>query len=150
MDDEKTRTCYLCVALNKTVFKNNNKPEFFHPHCKCKNKKYNLTSPTLDFPIGKITKYLFVNEDKSAMMRAMGYYPQHAQELYDLIYQTVEQKFISGDYILKYLNENGQHLEFKIEINGKTDHIGEIFKCHIGCVALTYGKIKVATPLVDD
>ena len=34
--DENTRTCALCVALNNTVFRNDNKPEYYHPHCKCK------------------------------------------------------------------------------------------------------------------
>ena len=38
--DESTQTCALCVALNDTVFKNDNKPIYYHPYCKCKNKKY--------------------------------------------------------------------------------------------------------------
>ena len=40
VEDEKTHTCALCVALNGTVFKNNNKPEYYHPKCKCKMKPY--------------------------------------------------------------------------------------------------------------
>ena len=36
--DDKTKTCALCVALNNTVFKDNNKPEYYHPNCKCKIK----------------------------------------------------------------------------------------------------------------
>ena len=36
--DDKTRTCALCVALNDTVFKNDNKPIYYHPYCKCKLK----------------------------------------------------------------------------------------------------------------
>ena len=41
-NDGKTQTCALCVALNDTVFGNNNKPEYYHPNCKCKNKEYEL------------------------------------------------------------------------------------------------------------
>lgn len=59
--DEKTRTCALCVALNDTVFRNDNKPIYYHPYCKCKNKKYELKQVEFAFPIQKITGYLFVN-----------------------------------------------------------------------------------------
>lgn len=33
--DKRTRTCKLCVALNHTVFRNVNRPEYVHPSCKC-------------------------------------------------------------------------------------------------------------------
>lgn len=73
VDDFSTNTCKLCVALNDTVFKNNNKPLFYHMKCKCRNLKTELYNVNLIFPIEKITKYLFINENKSAMMRSMGY-----------------------------------------------------------------------------
>ena len=79
--DEKTRTCALCVALNYTVFRNDNKPNYYHPYCKCKNKKYELKRVEFDFPIQKITGYLFANEDKKAMMRTMGYIIEDAKLL---------------------------------------------------------------------
>ena len=53
VEDDITRTCALCIALNDTVFRNNNKPEYYHPNCKCKNKKYELVDVKLDFPIQK-------------------------------------------------------------------------------------------------
>lgn len=55
--DDKTRTCTLCVALNDTVFRNDNKPIYYHPYCKCKNKKYELTEVVVGcvaWPFGKI------------------------------------------------------------------------------------------------
>ena len=79
--DEKTRTCALCVALNYTVFRNDNKPNYYHPYCKCKNKKYELKRVEFDFPIQKITGYLFANEDKKAMMRTKGYIIEDAKLL---------------------------------------------------------------------
>ena len=79
--DEKTRTCALCVALNYTMFRNDNKPNYYHPYCKCKNKKYELKRVEFDFPIQKITGYLFANEDKKAMMRTKGYIIEDAKLL---------------------------------------------------------------------
>ena len=35
--DEKTRTCALCVALNNTVFRNDNKPEVLSPPLQVQN-----------------------------------------------------------------------------------------------------------------
>ena len=148
--DEKTRTCALCVALNDTVFRNDNKPNYYHPYCKCKNKKYELKQVEFAFPIQKITGYLFVNENKKAMMRTMGYLPEDYNEIYDTIENEVENKFLSGDYKVKALNINGQHFTINFILNGKRDHAKEKFNCHVGCVAWPFGKIKIATPLLKD
>lgn len=150
VDDDTTNTCALCVALNDTVFKNNNKPEYYHRNCKCQNTKYELTTVKLDLPIQKITHYLFKNEDKKAMMKTMGYLPEDSNEIYELIRLQVENNFLSGNYKLKTLNINGQHFAINFIINGKRDHITERFNCHIGCVAWPFGKIKIATPLIKD
>lgn len=149
-EDDKTHTCAICVALNETVFKNNNKPVYYHPNCKCKNKKYNLTEVKFDFPIQKITSYLFVNESKKAMMRTMGYIAEDYEELYKIIEMEVGNKFLMGNYKLKTLNENGQHFSINFTLDGKRDHVKEKFNCHVGCVAWPFGKIKVATPLLKD
>ena len=148
--DDNTHTCALCVALNQTVFKNNNKPEFYHYHCKCKNEKYILNEITEDFSITKITNYLFFNKNKAAMMRSMGYNIDNARDIYNLLYKTVEKKFTAGDYKLRELNINGQHFAIYFKMQGNNEHKQEIFDCHIGCVAWPYGKIKVATPLIKD
>ena len=149
-DDSTTHTCALCVALNKTVFKNNNKPDYTHPHCRCIQLKYELTDVTEDIPFEKISDYLFVDEDKSAMMRSMGYSDNNAEYLYDLLSRTVKYEFLNGNYKLKKLNKNGQHFEINFKLSGIKDHIGEEFDCHIGCIAWPYGIIKVATPLIKD
>ena len=149
-NDGKTRTCALCVALNDTVFGNNNKPEYYHPNCKCKNKEYELQKVDFDFPLKKITHYLFVNDNKQAMMRAMGYKAEASQELHDYIRTEIKHKFLAGDYILKILNEHGQHFTVNIILEGKRDHANEIFNCHVGSVAWPYGRIKIATPLIKD
>ena len=150
INDDKTRTCFLCVALNDTVFRNNNKPEYYHPNCKCGIKKYELTEPSFDFPLKKITHYLFVNENKKAMMRTMGYIAEDSQELYNVIQTKIGHKFLAGDYFLKELNEHGQHFTVNIILDGKRDHLNEKFNCRVGCVAWPYGKIKIATPLLKE
>ena len=149
-EDTKTKTCAICVALNQTVFKNDNKPDFYHYNCKCEEEPYDLIDITQDFPLKKVTDYLFVNKDKKAMMHSMGYQIEDSEYIYRFLQQIVKDEFLKGNYKLKDLNQNGQHLEINFKINGARDHQHEIFKCHIGCVAWPYGKIKVATPLIQD
>jgi len=148
--DDKTKTCVLCVVLNDTVFKRNNKPIYYHPNCKCDNNKYVLQKVLFDFPIQKITKYLFANRDKKAMMRTMGYVAEDCNEVYKLIRSEVAKKFLLGDYKLNVLNTHGQHFEICFKLKGKRDHYGEEFNCHVGCVAWPFGKIKISTPLIKD
>ena len=150
VEDKTTRTCALCAALNDTVFKNDNKPEYRHPHCKCKMKEYELTKVTFDFPMGKITRYLFVNENKKAMMHSMGYTIADFAEIYKKIKAAAEKEFLSGRYVLKMLDEHGQRFTVNMILDGKDGHAGERFACHVGCVAWPYGKIKIATPLIKE
>ena len=48
-DDFSTNTCKLCVALNDTIFRNNNKPLYYHMKCKCRNLKTELYNADLIF-----------------------------------------------------------------------------------------------------
>lgn len=150
VDDFSTNTCKLCVALNDTIFRNNNKPLYYHMKCKCRNLKTELNNVDLIFPIEKITKYLFVNEDKSAMMRSMGYRIEDYNEIYNLISQNIRNEFLNNKYILGTLNNHGQHFEIRYTILGKLDKMNKKYLCHTGCVAYPNGKIKIATPLILD
>lgn len=147
--DDSTNTCALCVAVNHTVYRNANKCNYVHPNCKCNYTFFEGELQT-DFPMEKITKYLFVNKDKTKMMHQMGYYVEDSQELHTHINNIVLQSYRMGKYELNYLNDKGQHAEIKLTLKGKRDHIGEFFACHVGCVIYPYGKIKIATPLVED
>lgn len=148
--DEKKRTCALCVALNNTVFRNDNKPEYYHPHCKCKITKYTLNKVVFDFPMEKITGYLFKNENKKAMMHSMGYIPDDYREVYELIKRETEKSYLSSGYTLNRLDIHGQRFTVKTVLRGKREHLGEYFNCHTGCMAWPYGKIKITTPLIKD
>lgn len=125
VNDVKARTCALCIALNGTVFRNNNKPEYYHPNCKCKNREYELKKVNFDFPLKKITHYLFVNENKRAMMHTMGYTAEDSQELHSLIETEIEHKFFAGEYILKNPDEHDRHFTVNIVLEGKRDHAYE-------------------------
>ena len=148
--DPTTKTCALCVALNKTIFKNSNKPDYYHPNCKCKNVATTLDKVVLDFPMKKITGYLFVKQDKSAAMHSIGYTIEDADEIYNLIAENVSSKFMENQYILKSLNNHGQHIQINFSIAGKESHFGNVYGCHCGAVVWPNGKIKIATPLILD
>lgn len=148
--DEKTRTCEICVALNETIFRNTNKPDYYHPHCKCKSEKVKLNDVTLDFPMQKLTHYLFVDEDKAAMMRSIGFYPQNAESLYNTISENVINCFLSNKYILKLLDNHGQRVRLNYAILGINDHTGQVFNCHSACVVWPNGKLRISTPFIKD
>ncbi len=149
-EDTKMRTCALCVALNRTVFHSRKRPTFTHPHCKCKQKPQGKPNVTLDFPTEKITRYLFVKEDKRRMMHSMGYTIEHAKLIYDLISAKVKESFLKVNYVLKQLDIYGQRMGIYIEIDGIDGCIGKKYKCHVGCVAYPNAMLKVVSPLMRD
>ena len=158
--DEKTKTCLYCVALNKTVFLNNKKPEYLHYNCKCKQIPYQLMDVKVDFPMKKIKNYLFVDVNKREMMSKMGYEIADSDYLYEVVYNAAKEGYLNGKYEfkeydssgkkdpLKGLNQNGQHFLVNFILPGTRNHTGEVFACHIGCVAWPYGTVKVATPVI--
>ena len=91
--DDETRTCEICVAINKVVYPRWNKLVFNHPYCKCNEKTYrgNLIA---EHPIKKVTEYLLVNKDKSAAMRSMGYKDEDALEIHEKISKIRKEMFM--------------------------------------------------------
>lgn len=146
-DDPTTRTCYLCVAANKTAYKPNNVWSLTHPNCKCKGVRDDV-SVQVDFPMGKLTNYLFTDEHKSKMPHKIGYWIEDSAELHQILSAAIKKQYEEGGYKIKTLDEHGQHVQFDIIVQGKRDHTGEIFRIRTGCVLWPYGKIKVATPLL--
>ena len=65
----------------KQYLKNNNKPDYYHSNCKCKNLPTILTNIILDFSMDKIEKYLFINENKNKMMNSMGYFFEDSDDV---------------------------------------------------------------------
>lgn len=149
-NDLESRTCYLCVALNHTIFKIGNVPKFGHRYCKCWYELKHLNDISLDFPMRKVTNYLFANDDKRAMMHTMGYTAKDGREIYNFVEKAVKTKFMLGEYELQDLNKYGQHFAVYVELPGKDQVEGKKYRCHVGCVAWPKGKIKIATPLLKD
>ncbi|MBQ9103523.1 MAG: hypothetical protein IJY57_00320 [Clostridia bacterium] len=146
VDDDTTNTCALCVALNDTVFKNNNKPEYYHRNCKCQNTKYELTTVKLDFPISKITKYLFQDKSKKELMKNMGYDISDADFIYKIIADNAKDKFLKGDYLLGVLNCNGQKVNIILELYGKKDKKNKLYRFKTGWTAYPNGCLHNNTP----
>lgn len=69
--DPVTRTCNLCVAANKTAY-SGEVCTYDHPNCKCDYDDENVTVQ-VDFPMSKLTGYLFKDVNKSKMMHKIGY-----------------------------------------------------------------------------
>lgn len=143
-------TCWQCIALNRTVFKDNNKPEYTHENCECTQKPYYLNEATVLFSKEKVTNYLFREDKKGPMMKTMGYYFEDAEYIYNLVYNIAKSYFENGNYVLTYLNQYGQHYQINFLLNGKRDHSQEKFNCYIGCVAWPNAQIYIATPLVKN
>lgn len=146
VEDDKTRTCALCVALNDTVFRNDNKPIYYHPYCKCKNKKYELHDIKLDFPMSKIKGYLFKDQAKKELMESMGYDISYAEYVYEIIADNAKRKFLRGDYKLGTLNCNGQKLNIVLELEGKKDKKGRLYRFKTGWTAYPNGCLHNNTP----
>lgn len=145
--DFATRTCDLCVAANKTAYAVSNSWQPTHPNCKCESSNANITAQ-VDFPMRKLTKYLFVDPNKSKMMHKIGYRIDDSEDLHTTLTAIVYQQYELGNYKLGALDKHGQRLQINTLFLGKRDHEGELHECHIGCVLWPYGKIKVATPLI--
>ncbi len=144
-DDGITHTCALCVALNRTVFKNDNKPDYYHPFCKCEQKPTAPPEPTLDFPMRKIKDYLFVKKEE--LMRSMGYLPEDADEVYALLGEGAKKEYAEGNYKLGFFNEHGQRISITLRMKGKRDKLGKSFDVVTGWMVYPYGKLHNNTPI---
>ncbi len=143
-DDSDTRTCALCVALNRTVFKNDNKPDYTHPYCKCEQIPTAPPEPTLDFPMRKITDYLFVK--KRGLMYSMGYSEEDAKEVYQMIATNAKEQFKQGKYFLNALDNHGQKVNILLAFPGKREKEGHVYWIKTGWTVYPNGKLHQNTP----
>lgn len=125
-------------------------PTFTHPRCKCVFKDVYLSRVAIDFKMEKLSNYLFVKEDKYAMMRSMGYDKEDIPSLYLKIYNDVEKEFLMGNYTLKDLDTHGQRIGIPFVLEGKRYCLGKKYRCHVGCIVWPNGKIKITTPILKD
>lgn len=110
----------------------------------CKQVPTELNNITLDFSMGKIKDYLFVK--KVDLMKSMGYIIEDAEEVYDTISECAKREFSVGKYELKDLDEHGQRVSITVEVIGKRDKIGRVYRFVSGWMAYPNGKLHNNTP----
>ena len=118
-------------------------------NCKCGFEPYSLNEVKLDFPIEKITKYLFTHESKAGLMESMGYNITDAEEVYFLIAHNAQRRFLSGDYELSRFNNNGQRVNIEMTLMGKREKAGRLYTFVTGWMAYPNGELHNNTPFGD-
>ena len=149
--DSKSGCCELCVGANRIVLNTTNHLSKIHLYCRGVNIPYLKNDNVgLIFDIRKISNYLFRDVNKSKMMKSMGYVFDDYGDLYDILSEKVIDAFEKSMYNIGNVTSSGVHLSVYIIIDGKRDHVGEQFFCHVGCVAYPEKRLKVVTPLILD
>lgn len=118
--DPLTRTCKLCVAANRTAY-SAEVCAYEHPHCKCTYKNNSVTVK-VDFPMQKLTNYLFTNENKSAMMRRIGYTVEDSDTLRQTLSAVIKKQYEEGNYTIGVLDNHGVRIQINTVFIGKRDH----------------------------
>lgn len=115
-------------------------------HCKCKNIPTTLNKVTLDFPMKKITEYLFAESGKLGLMKSMGYSVEDSEEIYNKISSNAKKKFLNGEYNLGLLNQHGQIVNIEISLNGKSLKSNSVYNFITGWTAYPDRKLHNNTP----
>lgn len=115
--------CLKCTSLDGCFLLDSKKPEqSLHPNCDCDKKlisfkkvKYYSIS---EFPIAKLSKYIFAGEvaskGKQNIFQAWGYSSKDIFVLKDIFEIQAKQNYLDGNYKLKKLDEFGQRLSIPI------------------------------------
>lgn len=61
-------------------------------------------------------------------MKSMGYIIEDAEEVYDTIAEYAKREFLKGKYTLGELDEHGQKVSITVEMTGKRDKNGRIYR----------------------
>ena len=124
-----------------------------HPSCHCvlENIPYNdvLTQSVAESAYSKFDPYLFnVHQryfhNKEKLFAAWGYTVDDAKWLQQEIEKQGREKYISGEYLLGKLNQEGQRISIRAEIphKGKTETVSFI----TGWMVHPDGHIRLTTP----
>lgn len=97
-----------------------------------------------EFSMGKIKDYLFVK--KVDLMKSMGYIIDDAEEVYNIIAESAKKEFLKGKYELGVLNRYGQRVSIAVELAGKRDKNGRVYRFISGWMAYPNGKLHNNTP----
>ncbi len=153
--------CGQCIAVNRCWFvddndkkpsKNNMKivkvpllPGLYHPGCHC--MEFPIIKPskidiTLIIPMGKLD-WLF--KDKIGLLNAWGYSENDRDEVLEIIKEKSKEAYISGNYRIRKINRHGANATFYLEMPGKNEKAGRIYKCLSSYMIFPNGKLKSNT-----
>lgn len=151
-EDEETKACEMCVSVNGCCFVNegDKKPQCpQHPNCRCKELPESVPAKefvTLDFPVEKISNYLFEKPSKAGLPKAMGYTINDAQEMYNEISKQAREKYADGNYVFHHHNKNGYAVSIPVKLKGKGIKLGRDYNFYTGWVIYPDFKLINSTP----
>lgn len=152
--DISDKHCITCLRLHECWFHKDKAPiSPRHPFCHCHLSDLSsdmlLKYAVAKSDYGKFDPYLFntnnkYNHNKELLFKSWGYTALDAKWLQTEIEKQGLQKYISGNYSLGNLNEQGQRISIKIEIPRKDN--GENVSFVTGWMVYPYGQIQLTTP----
>lgn len=146
--------CPTCLKLHECWFhedKAPKTPQHFLCHCVPEPMPYRevVNNATSTAPYSKFDPYLFNPQNtyphnKDVLFKSWGYSVADAKWLQTEIEKQALEKYISGNYVLGKLNQEGQRISIRIEIprKNKTDTVSFI----TGWMVYPNGKIQLTTP----
>lgn len=141
--------CKECTSMSGCYFIDGEKtfPTYpHHPHCHCEKIPESPSSISALCEIRKFSEYAFVNNEKAKWMKDMNFDISQSEYLKNEFENQAKEKYISGDYEITRLNEHGQRINIKIEVENMN---GEEKYFISGWMVRPQGLITCNTPLGD-
>ncbi len=146
--------CEECLQLDGCWFAKDKTPKWPHHmfcHCVLIDVSYDmvLKKSTAIAPFSKFDPYLFDRDNKyghkkQIMFESWGYTIEDSEWLQGEIEKQGLNKYISGDYVLGKLNEQGQRISIRIEILNRIK--GGTVSFITGWMVRPNGQITLNTP----
>lgn len=146
--------CEECLMLHECWFDKEKTPKWpHHPFCHCVlgNLSYNdvLTKSSANSAYSKFDPYLFdpnnfYKHGKNKAFESWGYSIMDSAWLKKEIEKQALEKYVSGDYMLGKLNQDGQRISIRVEIPRKDK--AEAVSFVTGWMVYPNGHIKLTTP----
>ena len=144
-----TGHCVSCTALDGCYFIERNMPAYpLHNFCDCKKIKTSIykvkRNAKAECPISKFTDYIFTDDIKSKgkkkIFELLGYGKSDSEILKKELENQALKEYLSGNYLLKNLDGNGQRVSIPVFLAGKGFYTGWILEPE--------GHIRNTTPFV--
>ena len=135
--------CMTCTSLDGCYLVEHIMPKHpLHTNCHCTVKPIsyikfkNVANAVCD--IRKFTNYIFIDKNKKTLFEKIGYNINDSAFLKTEICRQALKEYLSGNYILKVLDSNGQRIAIPIRLNG--------FVFNSGWMLCPEGQISNTTP----